>query len=191
MRGGWDAELGDGAFVPFADADGVCSASVGRETGLNAERIDGDGAVSSGGVPGIGTASRTVGVPGVGVVPTVGAAAFGATRRGETGVGPACVGGTAFVGTCSFAIVCDASFKTFDGETARDAPFKTFDGETARDAPFKTFDGETARGVSVKTFDDETARDAPFKTFDDETARGVSVKTFDDETARGVPLVGC
>lgn len=122
MRGGWDAELGDGAFVPFADADGVCGASVVRETGLNAERVDGDGAVSSGGVPGIGTASRTVGVPGVGVVPTVGACAFGATRRGETGVGPACVGGTAFAGTRSFAIVCGVPLKTFVGEIGRDVP---------------------------------------------------------------------
>lgn len=109
MRGGCDAELGDGAFVPFADG-GACGVSVVCETGLNAERVDGDGAVSSGGVPGLGTASRTVGVPGVGVVPTVGACAFGATRRGETGVGPACVGGTEFGATGAFATVCGVSF---------------------------------------------------------------------------------
>lgn len=95
MRGGCDAELGGGAFVSV-----VC------ETGLNAERVDGDGAVSSGGVPGLGTASRTVGVPGVGVVPTVGACAFGATRRGETGVGPACVGETEFGATGAASTVC-------------------------------------------------------------------------------------
>ena len=35
-------------------------------------------------------------------VPTVGACAFGATRRGETGVGPACVGGTAILGVFGF-----------------------------------------------------------------------------------------
>lgn len=146
MRSGWDAELGDGAFVPFADAVGVRGASVVRETGLNAERVDGDGAVSSGGVPGIGTASRTVGVPGVGVVPTVGACAFGATRRGETGVGPACVGGTAFDGTRSLAIVCDAPFKTFDDGAVRGVPLETFVGEIGRDVPLVVRVGNV-RGV--------------------------------------------
>jgi hypothetical protein len=128
---------------------------------LNAERDDGDGAVSSGGVPGIGTASRTVGVPGVGVVPTFGACAFGATRRGETGVGPACVGGTAFLGTCSFAIACGAPLKTFGDEIGRDVPLKTFGDETGRGVPFGTFVARTACGVPLKTFGDETVCGVP------------------------------
>ena len=104
MSGGCDA----GAGNAFGDDSFV--REVVERAGFNAERVAGDGAVSSGGVPGIGTASRTVGVPSVGVVPT-----FGATRRDEIGVAPACVGGTVFNATGAFATGCGVPFVVLVG----------------------------------------------------------------------------
>jgi hypothetical protein len=117
FKGGCDAEDGPVFAVSF-----VCA------TGFNAERVDGV-AVLSGGVPGIGVASRTI------VVPSGDATAFGATRRGETGVGPACVGGTAFLGTCSFAIICDVPLKTFGARTACGVPLVVCVGTVANVRP--------------------------------------------------------